>query len=85
MIHEYFCRPKEKLYCFYITGGNVDEFVRDYGFSGKYTISVDKNFAFVRYESMVWQIRLNAFIVYEHDGWVSYTKEEFDETYSIVF
>jgi hypothetical protein len=84
MIERCFCRPREQLCCFYITEDNVSDFVKNYGYNGKCTITSDKNFAYVRYEKMVWHIKLNAFMVYENEGWTSYTQKEFDETYELM-
>ena len=84
MTGEYFCRPRENLHCFYITNENIYDFVMNYGFNGEYTITTDKNFAYVKYESMTWHIRLNVFMVYKDGNWMSYTKRAFEESYEIV-
>lgn len=86
MTGEYFCRPRENLHCFYITENNVEEFVNKYGYTdeGEYIITITKRCAYVKYEHMTWSIRLNTFMVYEYDSWISYTKEEFDKIYEIV-
>ena len=86
MTGEYFCRPRENLHCFYITKNNVEEFVNKYGYTdeGECVITITEYCAYVKYKHMTWNIRLNAFMVYEIDGWTSYTKEEFDEIYEIT-
>lgn len=84
MIGEYFCISRENLHCFYITKENVEEFVDKYGCNDEHTTTISKRCAYVKYKYMTWIITLNAFIVYEYDGWTSYTKEEFDEIYEII-
>lgn len=85
MTGEYFCRPRENLHCFYITKDNVEEFANNYGCKGMHMITIADRFAYAKYNNgMVWHIPLNAFMVYEHDGWKSYTQKEFDETYEIT-
>ena len=84
MTDEYFCRPKENLHCFYITKDNVEEFVDKYGYNEEHTITMNERCAYVKYKYDTWIITLNTFIVYEYDGWTSYTKEEFDEIYEIT-
>lgn len=84
MTGEYFCRPRENLHCFYITKDNVEEFVDKYGCNSEHTITMTERFAYVKYKYMTWNIRLNAFMVDEYDGWTSYTQEEFDEIYEIT-
>jgi hypothetical protein len=52
---------------------------------GMHMITIADRFAYAKYNNgMVWHIPLNAFMVYEHDGWKSYTQKEFDETYEIT-
>lgn len=84
MIGEYYCRPRENLHCFYITKDNVAWFVDEYGCDAEHTITTTEHFAYVKYKHMTWNIRLNAFMVCEYDGWTSYTKKEFDEMYEIT-
>lgn len=84
MTGEYFCRPRENLHCFYITKDNVKEFVDKYLSKEEHSITMTERFAYVKYKFMTWNIRLDAFMVYENDGWTSYTKEEFDEIYEIT-
>ena len=81
---EYFCRPLENLRCVYITKNNVKEFVDRYLSKEEHTITMTEHFAYVKYKYMTWNIRLNAFMVYEDDGWTPYTKEEFDKMYEIT-
>lgn len=84
MIGEYFCRPRENLHCFYITKDNAEEFVDKYLSKEEHSITMTEHFVYVKYKHMTWNIRLNAFMVYENDGWTPYTKERFDETYEII-
>lgn len=84
MIGEYFCRPRENLHCFYITKDNVEEFVDKYLSKEEHSITTTERFVYVKYKHMTRNIRLNSFMVYENDGWTSYTKEEFDEIYEIT-
>lgn len=83
MTGECFCRPKEKFRCFYITKDNVEEFVNEYGYRGEHTVTITEGFAYVKYKSMTWCIRLNAFVVDEYDGWISVTQKQFNENYEI--
>lgn len=84
MIGEYFCRPREVIHCFYITKDNVEEFVDKYGYESEHTITMTEYFAYVKYKYMTWNIKLNAFMVHEPDGWESYTQEEFQGIYEIT-
>ena len=83
-IGEYFCVPRESLHCFYITKENVEEFVDKYGYNDEHTITITDDFAYAKYKNMTWNIRLNAFMVYETDGWTPYTYEEFNKIYKII-
>ena len=83
MNKEYFRRPKEKFSCFYITKDNVKDFVKKYGGLNISSITIEEYYAKINYPSRIWYIRLNAFIVKEHDGWNSYTEEDFNEYYEI--
>ena len=84
MIGEYFCIPRENLHCFYITKENVEEFVDKYGCNDEHTITITDDFAYAKYKNMTWNIRLNAFMVYETDGWTPYTYEEFNKIYKVL-
>ena len=84
MIGEYCCRPREQLPCFYITKENIEEFVDKYGINQEHIITYSEYYAHVKYKSSCWNIRLNAFMIREDEGWCSYTKEEFDKLFEIT-
>lgn len=76
---------QERTYIvFILQKNNVEEFVDKYLSKEEHSITMAERFAYVKYKSMTWNIRLDAFMVYEDEGWTSYTKEEFDEIYEIT-
>lgn len=83
MLQEGRCTSKEEIPYVYITKDNAEEFIKKYC-EGQYEIIFHDNHALVKREYSTWMIGFERYMVYDEEGWHSYSKEAFNENYKIT-
>lgn len=83
MLREGRCTSKEEIPYVYITKDNAGEFIKKYC-KGQYEIIFNDNHVLVKREDSTWMIGFERYMVYDEEGWHSYSIEAFSENYKIT-